>query len=445
MLKRKIDSFLKDWKTRKGHKPLIIKGARQIGKTTSVRAFGKSYGSFIEINFLLEPKYQAAFKDGYDVENVLKQLSIINPSFRYLDHDTLIFFDEIQSFPDATTSLKSFALDGRYDVICSGSLLGVNYKKISSIAVGFKEDYRMSSLDFEEFLWALGYQDSQIADVYSLMLKLSPLPLGTYQSLKSAYEDYLFCGGMPEMVATFVEEKNFSNVIPRQNQLLLDYEDDITKYVEGLNEARVKNLYRHIPSQLAKENHKFQITKLGHGARSRDYLGCQEWLADAGIVLLAYNLSTLAFPFKGNEDPDNFRIYYADHSLLVASLDEESKQDLSINRNFGVYSGALFENLVGEALAKQDYDLYFYRNLTSTIELDFVLRVHNEIVPIEVKAKNGTMKSLRTVLSDKEFNISHGVKFADANIGYQGGIFTFPYFLSFLLARFFKETDRISW
>ncbi len=443
MLRRKIDQFLNEWKNNENKKPLIIKGARQIGKTTSVREFGKQYKSFIEINFISEPKYKNVFSDSYIPKDIIKQLSILNPDFNFIPYNTLILLDEIQAHPDAITSLKFFKEDGRFDVICSGSLLGVNYKKIGSVPVGFKEEYTMYSMDFEEFLWANSYTDEQIQYIYSFMKKLEKLPDAIYSQLDSLYIDYIYSGGMPEAVNNFIRDKTYRNVFPIQKRIFNDYQDDITNYVEGLEVARVKNVYRHITSQLAKDNHKFQISTLGHGARFREYKGCEEWLKDAGVINIAYNLSNLELPFNGNEQSTNFKIYYADTSLLIATLDEEAKEDLSVNKNFGIYKGALYESLVSEALIKSGYDLYFYKNSDSTIELDFLVRVKNEIVPIEVKSQRGKAKSLDTLM--KEGKIKFGVKLSRNNIGFYNNLFTFPYFLTFLLKKFFKDSNYITW
>lgn len=445
MLKRKVDQFLKNWKNNKNRKPLIISGARQIGKTTSIREFGKTYESFIEINFVTMPQYKTIFKNGYEVHQIIKEISLLNPNFRFIPGDTLIFFDEIQEHPDAATSLKPFALDGKFDVICSGSILGIHYKKISSIPVGFKEDYTMYSLDFEEYLWANGYREEQINDIYSFMKKLQPLPDSYVVKLKELFRDYIFVGGMPEAVNLFMEIGTFTEPFRVQSRIYKDYEDDITRYVEGLDTAKVKNIYRHISSQLAKDNHKFQISKLGHGARLREYSGTEEWLKDAGIIHIAYNLDELQTPFSSYEKKDYFRIYYADHSLFIANLDEESKEDLICNGNYEIYNGALYESLVSEALIKCGYQLYFYKNEDATIELDFVIRVKNEVVPIEVKRSRGRSKSLNSIIEDKKNSVNFGIKFTNGNIGFVDHKFTFPYYLSFLLKKFFKETDYIQW
>ena len=444
MLKRKVDVFLKKWKENHNKKPLIISGARQIGKTTSIRELGKTYESFIEIDFVKKPQFKTIFKNGCEVKNIIKEISLLEPKFKFIEKNTLILFDEIQAYPDAATSLKSFSEDGRFDVICSGSLLGVNYKKISSIPVGFKEEYTMYSLDFEEFLWANGYDENQIEDIYDYMKKLMPLPEVYVNKLSQLFRDYIFVGGMPEAVKLFVSSGTFSESFDVQKRIYKDYEDDITKYVEGLDFAKVKRVYRHISAQLAKDNHKFQISKIGHGARLRDYIGAEEWLKDAGIVNISYNLDELNIPFSSYEMSDYFRIYYAEHSLFISNLDEESKEDLVVNENYEIYNGALYESLVSEALVKSGFKLYFYKNSDSTIELDFLIRIKNEIIPVEVKRNRGRSKSLNIILDTNE-NINYGLKLTNGNIGFENNKFTFPYYLTFLIKRFFKETEYIKW
>ena len=442
MLKRKANIFLLEWKNKLNHKPLIVSGARQVGKTTSIREFGKTYKSFIEINFIFNQEYKHIFNNNLDVNTIIKELSLLNPSFKFIEHDTLIFFDEIQECREAISSLKAFSEDRRFDVICSGSSLGINYKRILSVPVGHKEEYIMRSLDFEEFLWALSYKEEQIDDLFSYMKDLKTLPDIYLKVFSQLYRDYIFIGGMPEVVQTYVHEKTFTNVFLIQKRIYKDYEDDITNYVEGLDKAKVKNVYRHISSQLAKDNHKFQISKLGHGARAREYKGIKEWLLDVGIINIAYNLESLELPLASYELKDNYRIYYGDHSLFIATLDEEAKKDLIINNNYNIYNGALYESLISEELVKQGYPLYFYKNETSTIELDFLIRIKNQIIPIEVKRKKGRTKSLAKALL-QNINIKYGIKLVDGNIGFENNKLTFPHFLTFLLKRFINETNYI--
>ena len=379
--------FLKKWKNNVEKKPLIVTGARQTGKTTSIREFGKNYSSFIEINFLLNPIYKNIIDNNYETNEIIKEISLINPKSKFIAKDTLIFFDEIQEFPDIMTALKSFFLDGRFDVICSGSLLGVHYKKINSVPVGFKEDYIMHSLDFEEFMWAKGYTDEQIDELFNYMKKLEPLPAGYLIKLRELFRDYLFVGGMPEAVNSFVVSGLFSNAFKIQKHIFKDYEDDITKYVEGLDYAKVVNVYRHITSQLSKDNHKFQISKLSHGARNREYFGVEEWLKDAGIINISYKIKQLGYPLSTYEMDDHFRIYFADHSLFISSLDEESKEDLIANDNFDLLNGALYESLVSEALVKAGYNTHFYKNDKENIELDFVIRVKMKSYQLKSRKK----------------------------------------------------------
>lgn len=349
MLKRKIDKVLLDWKNKENKKPLIVKGARQIGKTESIRLFGKmNYKNVVEINFALQKKFRGIFDDGYDVDSVIKSISFIDPSLKFIPGETLIFFDELQDQPDCATSLKSFKMDGRYDVVCSGSLMGIYYKKIESNSVGYKEDYDMQSLDFEEFLWAKGYSEAQIEELYYHMINVKPLSRAVIESMFDAFRDYMVIGGMPEVVNTYIMQGNFMGTLDIQKQLHLDYEEDITKYAKGFEQAKILAIYRHISTFLAKENKKFQVTKIASGARNREYVGSVEWLQNAGIINVCYCLNNAELPLKGNYDPKSYKIYYKDTGLLIASLDEEAQDDLRTNKNLGTYKGAIYENIVAQ-------------------------------------------------------------------------------------------------
>ena len=360
LLKRKIDSFLLNWKNDPNKKPLIVKGARQIGKTRSIEWFAhKNYKSVIQINFVEQPKYKSIFDDGFEVDRILKNISFLNPNFTFIPRDTLLFFDELQACPNCATALKFFKLDGRYDVICSGSLMGINYKEIESNSVGYKEDYEMHSMDFEEFLWAKGYSNDFVEDLYQHMHEITPLGQLQLDVLFELFRDYVTLGGMPEVINTYIQNKNFSGTLKIQQQLLADYEEDITKYAEGLDKAKIKAIYNHISTSLAKENKRFQITKITRNARNRDYIGCVEWLADAGVINVCYCINYLELPLKGNYDPKLYKIYFKDTGLLIASLDEEAQEDLRKNKNLGTYKGAIYENIVGDMLVKQGYRLFY--------------------------------------------------------------------------------------
>lgn len=312
-LKRKIDTYLTDWKNSENRKPLIVKGPRQIGKTESIKKFAEdNYKSIVEINFVTSEKYKQITSDGYSAESVIKNISLIDPSHKFIPGETLIFFDEIQEYPEIATSLKFFSIDGRFDVICSGSLLGINYKKIESNSVGYKTDYNMYSLDFEEFLWAKGYTSDVVEDMLAHMKALKPFSELEHSVFSSNFLDYCILGGMPAVVREFIKNKTFEGTLDIQHQLLADYKEDIRKYAEGIDQTRIINVFNSIPVQLAKENKKFQLSKVEKGARFKDYRGCIEWLEDAGMVHLCYCLNNAELPLKGNYDINKFKIYFCD-------------------------------------------------------------------------------------------------------------------------------------
>lgn len=444
-LKRKIDAFLKTWRADKNRKPLIIRGPRQVGKTESIKHFSAlNYKSVIMINFVEEPKYKTIISDGYRAADIIKNISRIDPSKQFIENETLLFFDEVQEFPEITTSLKFFKTDGRFDVICSGSMLGLNYKKIESNSVGYKTDYILYSLDFEEFLWAKGYRDDFIAVMLAHMIRLTPFNETEMTTCSSLFLEYCILGGMPAVIKSYIERGTFEGSVEIQSQLIIDYKEDIRKYAEGMDQTRILNVFNHIPVQLAKDNKKFQISKVASGARFRDYRGCIEWLNDAGMINICYCLNDPELPLKGNYDEMKYKIYFADSGLLVAMLDEEAQEDLRVNKNLGVYKGALFENIVGEALVKGGYQLYYYKRDNSTLEQDFFVRTADALIPIEVNASNGTAKSLRTLINGKNYtDIHYGIKFTGGNVGYDNHIYTFPYFCAFLLKRYLQAKNSV--
>lgn len=440
-LKRKIDAYLADWKNDANKKPLIVKGPRQIGKTESIKKFAsENYKSVVEINFVTSQKYKQITSDGYTAEAVIKNISLIDPSHKFIPGETLIFFDEIQEYPEIATALKFFSIDGRFDVICSDSLLGINYRRIESNSVGYKTDYNMFSLDFEEFLWAKGYNDTVIESIFAHMKELKPFSELEHSVFSAHFLDYCILGGMPAVVREFIKNNTFEGTLEIQRQLIADYKEDIRKYAEGLVQTRITNVFNSIPFQLAKENKKFQLSKVEKGARFKDYRGCIEWLEDAGMVHLCYCLNNAELPLKGNYDINKFKIYFCDTGLFVALLDDEAQEDLRANKNLSVYKGAIYESIVGEALVKSGYGLYYYKRDDSTLEEDFFVRTANDLIPLEVKAKNSKAKSLLILIkSDKYSDISYGIKLCSGNIGFEKNIYTFPYYCTFLLKRFLRE------
>lgn len=440
-LERKIDKYLSEWNKDPERKPLIIKGPRQVGKTESIIRFSlNNYDSVIYINFVEEPKYKMIIDNGYSAIEIIKNISRIDPSKKFMANNTIIIFDEIQDFPKIATSLKFFKIDGRFDVICSGSLLGINYREIESNSVGYKTDYSMSSMDFEEFLWANGYNEDDIQDMFRHMQENRPFSKLEMEIYSTLFLDYCILGGMPAVIRQYIEKGTFEGSLMMQRQLLEDYREDIRKYADGLDQGRIMNVFEKIPNQLAKENKKFQISKVAHGARFKDYRGCIEWLKDSGIVQICYCLNYPELPLKGNYDDNKFKLYFFDTGLFVSMLDDEAQTDLRANKNMDIYKGALYENIVAEALVKSGYQLYYYKKDDSTLEQDFFVRTQKQLIPLEVKAKNGKSKSLRTLISDEVYpDIKYGIKLTSSNIGFSDNIITFPYFCAFLLKRYLYQ------
>lgn len=441
--RRKIDEFLLNWKKDLAHKPLIVKGARQIGKTESILHFANSaYTNVIYINFVLDKRFRTIVSDGYDVDTVIKNISLADPNLKFIPGKTIIIFDEIQEYPDVATCLKSFNLDRRFDVICSGSMLGINYKKIHSNSVGNKTDYAMYSMDFEEFLWAKGYQQEQINDILKHMIDIKPFNETEMQVYKTLFLDYCVLGGMPEVIRGFIETGTFSGSLSIQEQIRLDYEEDVRKYAEGLDQTKIIRIYRSVPSQLAKENKKFQFNRIDKNARSREYTGCIEWLIDAGVITECKCLGYPELPLKGNVEEGKFKLYYPDTGLLISALDEEAQEDLRVNKNLGVYKGALYENFVAEAFIKQGLGLFYYKKENSSLEEDFFVRSQSELFPVEVKANSDRSKSLGSLIRNEKYSdIKNGIKLGDFNVGYVNNIYTFPYFCAFLIKAFVKNLD----
>ena len=440
-LRRKFDRYLEDWKSDPDRKPLIVKGARQVGKTESIRHFAaRHYEKFIEINFVFQPEYKQIVADGYTVASVIKRMSLLNPSLKFVPGKTLILFDEIQEFPDIATAFKDFKQDGRYDVIASGSMLGIHYKRISSIPVGYKTDYDLRSLDFEEFLWACGYTDDFVEEIFSHLLERRPFDEMLFDLMEKRFLDYCVLGGMPEIVAKFFERGTFEGVLERQRQLFSGYRDDVRKYADGVDQTRILNVLDNIAPQLAKENKKFQVSKVAKGARFKDYRGCVDWLVDAGIVNLCHAMNFPELPLGGNYDEARFKIYFADTGLLISQLDDETQYDLRANRNLGGYKGGLYENIVGEALMKSGWKLIYYKREDSTLEEDFFIRDSGSLIPVEVKSGSAKAKSIRTLVESERYpDIKWGIKLVHGNVGFANGILTLPYWTAFLLKRFLQH------
>ena len=442
MLKRKIESVLSEWKNSKLKKPLVIKGIRQCGKTYIVRKFAKeNYESVVYMNFILEPDKKTAFTGNIDVETIILNLSALIPNSRFINGKTCIILDEIQECREAGTALKSFQMDGRFDVIATGSLLGVKgYGKSEmnmeegqdSIPVGYENVVEMYPLDFEEFLWANGINEKVVATVKSCFENETIVPDGIHKVMMELLYRYVIVGGLPDVVNTFLETKNIEQTYHVQRSLIAEYEDDMVKYAADEDKPRIRECFESIPKQLAKDNKKFQYSVVRKGARSAQYIGSIQWLEDAGIAKRCYNTKITELPLEGNAVSDCFKLYTTDIGLLVSMLDYGTQADI-LKGNLLGYKGAIFENLIADFLCKSGQKLYYYQK-DSGLELDFLVRYKSECVVIEVKAKSGQTKSLKTVLKNKNvYHINNAIKLGKYNVGREGEVLTIPLYMGFLI------------
>ena len=383
-LKRKIDEYLLEWKKNEERLPLIIKGARQIGKTESINHFAEqNYSNIVSINFVLEPKYKTILSDGYAVEDIIKNISMIDTSKKFIAGDTVIIFDELQEFPDIATALKSFRIDGRFDVICSGSLLGINYRKIHSNSVGYKTDYEMFSMDFEEFLMAAGETD--LCD----LLHQPDWEILKILSLKyvDLLRQYYYVGGMPEVVDCFFQHQNLQEVRDKQTEILDAYRRDISKHTTPTESIRIGQVLQSLPSQLAKENKKFIYNVLKKGARATEYELAIQWLMDAGLVHKVSRIKELQMPVKFYEDLGAFKLFLLDCGLLGCMTETPASQMLVGDNVFKEFKGAFTEQFVLQQLVAQGFSPYYWSSDKTPAEIDFVVQTEHRVIPVEVKAE----------------------------------------------------------
>ena len=433
MLERKIEAELAHWKARPDKMCLLLGGARQVGKTFSVRRFGRdNYENVIELNFEKNPAYRQAFEGSLEVDDILARISLVYPGARFKPGKTLLFLDEVQSCPGARTALKFLTEDGRYDVVATGSLLGIRYKEESSLPVGYVDHLEMHSLDFEEYLWARGYSREAVSMLASYVGRDDPVPDAVHDSMMGMLREHIVVGGMPKAVQTFIDTHNFAEVLRVQRGILEDYRGDIAKYAEGAEKAKARARFDSIPRQLARDYKKFSYAVVQPKSGARKYGGSLQWLYDAGIINFCHNLETIALPLEGNAIDDNFKVYLRDTGLLVAMLEDGSQADI-FSGNLGIYKGAVYENIVGDIFAKQGRPLHFYGK-GAHFEIDFVIRQEGEAVPVVVKsAANRKAKSMKSVL-DRGL-ASRGVKLSSGNRGSSGKVETYPLYLAPFLGR----------
>jgi len=437
MLKRKMYQDLLDWRQNRGEECLLIKGARQTGKTYLVRRFGdQEYDSFIEINFLERPSHKEIFAGDLTAEEILKQITARIPNVRIIPGKTLLFLDEIQRCSRARTAMKFLAQNRNIDVIASGSLLGLHYgqdadegvEEIESIPVGYERSLTMYSLDFEEFLWGLGYSDEAILMLRDYFEKEEKVPPELNDQYLNLFREYMVVGGMPEVVAQYAVNKDFGQVQNIQEKILSDYDDDISNHARIVEKPKVRNCYRTIPSQLARENKKFKYSAVEKKATSRKYADSIMWLVDANSINVSNNVHQPVIPLIGNRNDSEFKAYINDTGLLMAMYGMETKLALLTGKLTGNAKGGIFENAVSECLIKKGIPLFYYKNKANTQEIEFLIERNGEVTPIEVKAGNASTKSLNTFIEEKKPAIAY--KIVDGNIGRSGTKLTIPHYMA---------------
>lgn len=450
MLKRKIEDALITWKNRPGHKPLVIMGIRQCGKTFIAKHFAaENYKNVVYMNFIKEPERINAFVGSKDVDNILLNLSAQIQGVKFIPGETCFIFDEIQDCPEARTSLKFFKEDARFDVIATGSLLGIQgygdeLKKrrrkltqakdfgINSVPVGSEDIIEMYPLDFEEFLWANGMNPDVIEVLRKFYTEETPVPEGIHVAMRNYLNLYVAIGGLPAPINAFLATNNMNAVSEEYKGILKEYRDDMVKYAPDKDKPYIRECFNSIPKQLAKENKKFQYSKVKSGGRGETYLGSLQWLEDAGIICRCYNTDITGLPMEGNAKDNVFKVYTADIGLLIEMLGPGIRADI-LQGNLGGFKGAIFENLMADTLHKKQQSLYYFLK-DSGLELDFLVRMKGECVPLEVKAKTAQAKSVQTVLKHPDkYHVKHVIKFGDFNVGRQGRLLTLPNYMQFLL------------
>lgn len=444
MLKRKIETYLSEWKKSKNRKPLVIKGVRQCGKTYIVKKFAKeNYDELVYMNFILEPDKKSAFAGNLDVETIILNLSALIPGSRFVSGKTCIILDEIQECKEARTALKSFCIDGRFDVIATGSLLGVkgygrrrdkNHEEqgMDSVPVGYETVIEMHPLDFEEFLWANGIGNKVIDSIKSCFANESMVPDGIHSAMMNLLYRYIIVGGLPEVVTCFLETKNIELIYKKQRTIINEYEEDMVKYAEDSDKPHIRECFESIPKQLAKENKKFQYSIVKKGGRASRYIGSLQWLEDAGIVERCYNTTITELPLSGNAIENCFKVYTTDIGVLMGMLDYGTQADI-LRGNLLGYKGAIFENLMADFLCKSGQKLYYFQK-ESGLEIDFLVRFEGECVLLEVKSNTGRAKSVATILKNKDvYHVNNAIKLGQYNVGRAGEILTVPLYMGFLI------------
>lgn len=432
MLERKIIKRFEEWKSSGSRKALLVKGARQVGKTTSIRHFGKnSYKNYIEINFEKVPLARQAFSGNLDAKTIILNLSAMGFG-PFEKGGTLVFFDEIQSCPEARTAIKFLVEDGSYDYMESGSLLGINYKDVSSYPVGFEEQVDMYPLDFEEFLWAGGVSTDVIGLLRQAYEDIVPLPEFLHGQIMTHLRQFLIVGGMPEAVITFLSNDDLGRTLKVQTALLDGYRNDIAKYA-GSEKHLAKKVFDAIPEQLCKKDKRFILASLEKGASQRKYGDATEWLVDAGIAYFSFNAGAFELPFSFSEKRNLYKLFMLDTGLL-SSMSLRNMQFQVLNGEIDINEGALTENYVATELTKRGIGLNYY-DRKSKQELDFIFLDRNRISIIEVKSGDNYQRhaSLDAAIDAYGDRIGRALVLSKFNVKRTDDIIYYPLYMTMFL------------
>jgi hypothetical protein len=442
MLQRKIDKTLDNWALKTKKKALFLEGARQVGKTTSVRELGhRRYKHFIEINFIKRPSAKRAFDGDLDADTIIMNLSAMGFG-PFVPGETLIFFDEIQECPNARASIKFLVEDGAFDYVESGSLLGIHYKgdenseeeigEIPSIPVGSEETVEMFPLDFEEFLTAVGITEDITGVLRHSYTANKAVPDFLHEQIMRKYAQYLAVGGLPEVVADFVENRDFSVTLKTQKDLISGYRKDISKYA-GKDKVLVKRVFDAIPSQLAKQDKRFVLSDLEKGASRRKYADPTQWLIDAGMAYYAIQTNALCLPLANVENRRLYKLYLLDTGMLC-NMSLPHQHFAVMNGDLDINEGALVENFVAAELVKKGYPLHYF-DQKSKHELDFVLPRNDGITILEVKSGSNFRRhaSLDYALQRDSNMISDAVVLCRSNVTTTNSIRYLPLYMAMFL------------
>ena len=424
MLYREIEKELNNWKNDKNKLPLIVRGARQVGKTFIIDLFAKkNYKKYIYINFEKEPELKSVFDGNLDEKTILQNIKLIHPEYEFIPHETLIFFDEIQKGGNCRTALKFLSIEKNYDIICSGSLLGLYHNEVSSFPVGYVKNIEMFSLNFSEFCKCMGVGDDILEIVKKNIESLTKIDDLIHKKFLELFSKYIILGGMPQVINNYLEYNDYYKADDVKKDLIMLYRDDISKYSKSTDKEKILACFDSIPRHLSKDYKKFKYSELEKNGSKRKYSGALEFLYDAHIINYCYNLSKIEFPFEGYAKDNEFKVYMSDTGLLMSMLGTDSIKQI-LNMQFGIYKGAIYENIVSEMLVKRKRKLYYFEK-NNSCEIDFIINYKDEPTLLEVKSSENTKaKSVKTLIERNEVN--KAIKLSKNNISINGNIINMP-------------------